>query len=144
MTSRSEEVLQALFAALRAHAPAGATVLRGEVLPERVPAPGLMILRDGDPGEPEVTMSPTWYWYDHRAEIEAIADAPTDDRHAIFDALKRSVAEALAADPTLGGVCDYAIGEAPQPADIPIEGAEGFKAAIIPVVLSYGTPDPLT
>ena len=29
-----------------------APVLRGEVLPERVPAEGLLILRDGEPGEP--------------------------------------------------------------------------------------------
>ncbi len=35
-----------------------ATALRGEVLPERVPANGLLILRDGGPGEPEVTLSP--------------------------------------------------------------------------------------
>jgi hypothetical protein len=35
-----------------------ATALRGEVLPERVPAEGLLILRDGEPGEPEVTLSP--------------------------------------------------------------------------------------
>ena len=29
-----------------------ATALRGEVLPERVPAEGLLILRDGEPGSP--------------------------------------------------------------------------------------------
>ena len=34
-----------------------ATALPGEVLPERVPAAGQIILRDGDPGEPEVTLS---------------------------------------------------------------------------------------
>jgi hypothetical protein len=34
------------------------TGLHGEVLPERVPAEGLLILRDGEPGEPEVTLSP--------------------------------------------------------------------------------------
>ncbi len=41
--------LHAQFSALPAMA------LRGEVLPERVPAEGLLILRDGEPGEPEVT-----------------------------------------------------------------------------------------
>jgi hypothetical protein len=51
--------------------PAGA-VLRGEVLPERVPAAGLLILRDGEPGEPAVTLSPLRYHYQHRAEIEAV------------------------------------------------------------------------
>jgi hypothetical protein len=37
--------------------------LRGETLPECVPADGLRILRDG---EPEVTLSPLRYHYDQR------------------------------------------------------------------------------
>jgi hypothetical protein len=31
----------------------GAVVQRNSVLPEKVPAGGLIILRDGDPGEPD-------------------------------------------------------------------------------------------
>jgi hypothetical protein len=50
-----------------------APVLRGEVMPERVPAAGLLILRDDDPGEPAVTLSPLTYHYQHRAEVEAVA-----------------------------------------------------------------------
>ena len=37
------------------------SVLRGEVLPERVPATGPLILRDGEPGDPQVTLSPLLY-----------------------------------------------------------------------------------
>jgi hypothetical protein len=48
MTDR-EAILQALFARLQTVA--DATVLRNEVLPERIPDGGLIILRDGDPGE---------------------------------------------------------------------------------------------
>ena len=33
--------------------------------------------------------------------------------------------------------------EAPQPVDLPVEGAAGLKAAVIPVVLHYSTADPL-
>ena len=47
-----------------------AAVLRGEVLPERVPPEGRLTLRDGDRGDHEVTLSPRRYHYDHRAEIE--------------------------------------------------------------------------
>jgi hypothetical protein len=43
----------------------------GDVLPERVPAAGLLILRDGETGEPEVTLSPLRYHDEHRAEIAA-------------------------------------------------------------------------
>jgi hypothetical protein len=32
----------------------GATVERNSVLPEKVPTGGLIILRDGDPGEPDM------------------------------------------------------------------------------------------
>jgi hypothetical protein len=45
--SPRETILAALHARLSA---LPATVLRGEVLPERVPTVGLLILRDGEPG----------------------------------------------------------------------------------------------
>ena len=141
--STCEKVLKALLAALEAAKPAGAKVLRNEVLPERIPAAGLIILRDGNPGEPEPLMSPPHYYYEHRAEVDVIVDRPPTARDSTFDALKQAVGAAIAADRTLGGLCDYALGEAPAPLMLPIEGAEGFKAATIPVVLAYGSPDPL-
>ena len=121
--------------------PTGA--LRGDVLPERVPAQGLLILRDGEPGEPEVTLSPLRYHYQHRAEIEVVVQG-TNDRDAAFDTLCASIGAALAADRTLGGLCDWVEAEAPQPVDLPVEGAAGLKAAVIPVVLHYSTADPLS
>jgi hypothetical protein len=57
MPIQRETILTALADLLRTipHVP----VLRGEVLPERIPPAGLMILRDGPPpGEPGVTLSP--------------------------------------------------------------------------------------
>jgi hypothetical protein len=117
-------------------------VLRGEVLPERVPAEGLLILRDGDPGEPAVTLSPLAYHYQHRAEVEAVVQAGSD-RDAAFDALAAGVGAVLSADRTLGGLCDWVEAEAPRPVDLAIEGAAALKAAVIPVVLHYSTSDPL-
>jgi len=118
-----------------------ATALRGEVLPERVPAEGLLILRDGEPGEPEVTLSPLAYHYEHRAEIEAVVQG--ENRDAAFDAMTASIGMALAADRTLGELCDWVEAEAPRPVDLPVEGAASLKAAVIPVVLHYFTDDPL-
>ena len=117
------------------------TALRGEVLPERVPAGGLLILRDGEPGEPEVTLSPLTYHYQHRAEIEAVVQG--SDRDVAFDTLCAIIGAALAADRTLGGLCDWIEAEAPQPVDLAVEGAASLKAGIIPVVLHYETMDPL-
>lgn len=62
-----------------------ASAQRGDVLPERMSAAGLLILRDGEPGEPEVTLSPLRYQYQHRAEIEAVEQGATRD--AVFDTL---------------------------------------------------------
>jgi len=136
--SLRESILAALNARLSA---LPATNLRGEVLPERVPAGGLLILRDGEPGEPEVTLSPLIYHYQHRAEIEAVVQGT--DRDAAFDALCVNVGAALAADRTLGGLCDWIEAEAPQPVDLPVEGGASLKAAVIPVILHYSTADPL-
>jgi hypothetical protein len=139
----SEGVLLALMSAIQAAAPAGAKVLRNEVIPQRIPAAGVMILRDGVPGDPEVLLSPLTYLYNHRAEVDLIVDRPGPGRDAAFDALKAAVGAAVAADRTLGGLCDYVLAEAAAPLMVPIEGAEGFKAATISVDLIYGSADPL-
>ena len=114
----------------------------GQVLPERVPEDGLLILCDGEPSEPAVTLSPLAYHYQHRAEIEAVVQAGSG-REAALDALTASIGTTIAADRTLGGLCDWVEAEAPRPVDLPVEGAAGLKAAVIPVVLHYSTADPL-
>lgn len=136
--SLREIILTALYARV---SELPATALRGEVLPERVPDAGLLILRDGEPGEPEVTLSPLAYHYQHRAEIEAVVQGP--DRDVLFDTLTANIGTALNADRTLGGLCDWVEAEAPQPVDLPVEGASSLKAAVIPVVLHYSTADQL-
>ncbi len=117
------------------------TALRGDVLPERVPAAGLLILRDGEPGGPEVTLSPLRYHYQHRAEIEAVVQGAARD--TAFDTLCASIGAAITLDRTLGGLCDWVEPEAPRPIDLAFEGAASLKAAVIPIVLHYSTADPL-
>lgn len=144
MTERtSETVLKALFAALGLAAPAGSALQRNGALPQRIPAAGAMILRDGDPGTPEVTLSPLLYHYAHRAEIDVLIDRPPSTRDVAFDTAVRAIGAALAADRTLGGLCDWAEGEAPAPLALAIEGAESLKAATVTVVLHYTTADAL-
>ncbi|SEO90110.1 hypothetical protein SAMN04490248_11586 [Salinihabitans flavidus] len=140
MPTPRETILTALADLLRtiAHAP----VLRGEVLPERVPAGGLLILRDGSPGEPDMTLSPLAYHYQHRAEIEAVVQGTKRD--SLFDALTAQIGAVIAADRTLGGLCDWVEPEAPEPVDLPVEAGAPLKAAVIPVVLHYSTADPLS
>ena len=138
MPTPRETILTALHARLSA---LPATSLRGEVLSERIPADGLLILRDGEPGEPEVTLSPLAYHYQHRAEIEAVFQGA--DRDAAFDTLCAGIGAAIAADRSLGGLCDWVEAEAPRPVDLPVDGAVSLKAAVIPVILHYSTADQL-
>ena len=138
MLSARETILAALYARL-SMLPARA--LRGDVLPERIPTEGLLILRDGEPGEPEVTLSPLAYHYQHRAEIEAVVQGV--DRDVGFDTLTASIGAALTEDRTLGGLCDWVEAEAPQPVDLPVDGGTSLKAAVITLVLHYTTADPL-
>ncbi|MFP1646468.1 acyl-CoA transferase [Pontitalea aquivivens] len=139
MPTPRESLLAALHSQLQV---LDTVVLRNAVLPERIGRKGLLILRDGEPGEPEVTLSPLRYHYRHRAEIEAIVQA-AEGRDAAFDWLIASLGAVIAADRTLGGLCDWIEAEAPQPVDLALEGAASLKAAVIPVVLHYSTADPL-
>ena len=139
MPTTRETVLTALQARLL---PLAALVLRDEVLPERIPAAGLIILRDGQPGEPEVTLSPLRYHYQQRAELEVVVQAP-NDRATAFDTLIAAIGAALEADRTLGGLCEWVEAEAPASVDLPIEGAAALKAAVITLVLHYTTTGPL-
>lgn len=141
MTKR-ETVISALHAALLGMA--DTKVLRDAVLPTDLPVGGVVILRDGDPGQPDVTLSPLQYYFTHRAEVEVIVAGKTPAARATaFDELAAKIGVAIEADRTLGGACDWVEANAPAPVDLPMEGAEAWKAAIILIELNYATTSPL-
>ena len=141
MTTRREQVLSSLFTLLQGIG-GGTIVLRNEVLPERIPAAGLLILRDGTPGEAEVTLSPLRYHWQHRAEVEVFIRGSSGLELA-FDALAERGGHAIAADRTLGGLCDWIETDAPEPADLAVEGAPSIRAAVLILTLHYTSNDPL-
>lgn len=143
--SKAEQVLEALHDALDGPlgVPSGSLLPRNATLPSRIPAAGVVILRDGDPGEPEVTLSPLAYHYEHRAEVDVVIDRPQPAADQAFDTLRRQIGAAVADDRTLGGLCEWVDGVAPAPLQLVIEGAESLKAATIVVVLHYTADDPL-
>lgn len=145
MSSKREAVLTALHAALigGVQSAPGRMVLRSVVLPERIPANGLLILRDGTPGEPEVTMSPLTYHYQHEAELELFLAGDGPVTIPAFDTMAGLVGTTLAANRTLGGLCDWAEPSAPEPTDLPVDGGVPIRAAVITITLHYSTPDPL-
>ncbi len=143
MTSKREQALAGLFLCLKNNT-AGIATLRNDPLPTKVPAQGLFILRDGDPGEPEVTLSPPRYHYQHRAEIEALVQhAEQAQRDQALDDLLGTLAQALDGQTSLGGIVDYLHIETPEFLSETIEGAPTIKAAVVPVILEYTTTNPL-
>jgi hypothetical protein len=143
MPTRREEVLAALYERLRTIP--DALVKREEPLPEKVPAGGLVILRDGDPGEPEVLLSPLSYLWRHRAEIEAVVQiAPAEAATAALDALLLEIDAVLAADRSLSGLVDWLDWGGPQTRDLALDGAAGLRAAVVPVFLHFETSSPLS
>ena len=141
MTDR-ESILQALFALLKTIT--DATILRNEALPERIPDGGLIILRDGDPGEPETLLSPLSYYWQHRALVEAVVQKGDQAaRDLALDSLYRKISLAIAGDRTLGGLCDRVMPQAPDSNVLAGEGSPQIKGAIIPIELIYVTADPL-
>jgi len=96
MPTTRETVLAALLVRLE---PLAALTLRDEVLPERIPSTGLIILRDGQPGDPDVTLSPLRCHYQHRAILEVVVQNP-NGRASAFDTLVASIGTALEADRT--------------------------------------------
>ena len=100
-----------------------------------------LAVRSRDADEQRALMDAVSIVRQHRTEIEAIVQG--NDRDAAFDTLTASIGAAIAADRTLGGLCDWVEAEAPRSVDLPVEGAASLKAAVIPVVLHYSTADPL-
>ena len=142
MTTKRERVLAALFDRLKDIAPAAAK--RNEALPQAVPAGGLVILRDGDPGEPDVTLNPRTEFFSHRAEIEAFVTQPAGgDGETALDALLSGIGTALASDRSLGGLAENLFWSAPETSVMAIEGAAPILTARIIVTIEYLIGDPL-
>jgi hypothetical protein len=142
--SKREQVISAVETLIKAALPA-ADVQRNVDKPERPDANGVVIIRDGDPGQPEYSLSPLIYLYTHRIPVEVLAyESPGVSREQALDTMLGSIGVAVAADPTLGGLCDYVEPDAPAPDDLETEGAVSGRWAEIGVIAVYGTSNPLT
>ena len=112
-----------------------------------MPVAGFLVLRDGEPGEPvEVTLSPTKYAYEHRAEVEVVVPGKTPAlRDANLDTVLTKIDTAVAADRSLSNAVDYVRTMAPEELEeLTEEGADDLKAVIVPIMLHYETNNPLS
>ncbi len=142
--SQRENAIAALFAVL-GQLSLGATVKRNAALPERVSDQAMAILRDGEMGEPEVSLSPLTYHWQHHVAIELfVADPDASARDARMDGLLVELAILIEADWTLGGVIEYAEIGPPKFDELAPDGTGGIKACLLPVVLHYSSSGPLS
>ena len=141
--SKPEQVLEAIKALLETLPEA--VVQHNSVLPEKIPDGGLIILRDGDPGEPEQALGGFGStYYQHAVEIEVFVEGDAAARDAAFDGLLQQIGVALEADPTLGGLAFGLIYGRPEPAIEAIAGAPAIKSATLTVTIDYEINTPLS
>jgi hypothetical protein len=100
--------------------------------PQRLPAGGLVVVRDGETVEETPILSPLSWAVEHRAEVEVVAATS-----ALLDALLVDIAAAIAGDRTLGGAVEWAGPGAPSFDDAETEGAAAARAASVLVTLSF-------
>lgn len=144
MASKREQVIGAIKSLIASALP-NAEVKRNLDKPERIPPGGLVIIRDGDPGEPDVLLSPLTYVYEHRVPIEIAAFASASlTREQAIDQMLAAIGEAVATDRTLGGLCEFLETEAPTSDDLETAGAISGRWADAAIIASYATANPLT
>jgi hypothetical protein len=110
-----------------------------------VPAGGLIILRDGDPIEPERALGGFGSTYhQHAIDIEIyVEEGDAAVRDAAFDGLLQQIGAALE-NPTLGSLAFGLTYGRPEPAIEAVAGAPAIKSATLTVTVDYESDAPLT
>jgi len=137
--SKTEQILEAIKSLLITVP--NAKVERNTVVPEKIPTGGLIVLRDGDPGEPETALGGFGgVYYSHNIEIELyIEEGDATVRDAAFDTLVQSIGTALEADPTLGGLAFGMSYGRPEINTESVSGAPAIKTGTITMIVEYET-----
>ena len=157
--SKTEAALQALRAAIDARQPKLPAVRRNAPLNDLLDAldealtgapaattQGALALVDGQGEVLDVALGDGEgkYSIKHSAEVQWLVAGPEgDDLDRHFDAGLEEIADAVAEDPTLGGVVnDARIEEAPE-RDLDVLGrAKPYKSAVLRVALLFTSPKP--
>jgi hypothetical protein len=107
MATKQMQVLLAVKALVAAALP-GATIVgfdKDADKPARIGPGGCVVGQFGDQGEPEVDLSPLTYNWSHQIPVEVVG--PNGEGGDVLDAMVQTLADAIAADPFLGGLCDW-------------------------------------
>lgn len=137
MPSKTERVLQAILAMWVAALP-DADVKRNEDKPARIAPGGNVIVHDGDPGDPEILLSPYRESYEHQVEVDVAAyESASKTREIVVDEMVEAFRQAVAGDRTLGGLCDWVAAPRPSTDDAAPPGVEPIRWARFVVTCAY-------
>jgi hypothetical protein len=139
-----QALLALLTSKLRQYAVVG--LEDGAERPRRINPEGLIILRDGDPGEPEVDLSPPTYHYEQRNSVEIAAYTSSEKLRLVLDRMGRDIGAAIESDRLLGDLVSYMHVTAMEMADLTSNAAVGTqtqKGATFDIITIYSTEHPL-
>jgi hypothetical protein len=143
MARREDLVLDALTGRIAAALPAF-DVGRSDDLDAEL-GPLEAVIRRGDPGEPEVSLSPVSYTYAHAVRLEiAVSGKTKAERETAMSAALTAVDTAIGADRSLGGLVEWL-----EPgSDITLDsvrqaGAPEILLGEVDLIAVYSIPSPL-
>lgn len=138
-----DEVAGFLTGAMRDTTEEVKNAFRAEV-PMMVGDLGQAIVRFGDPGEPEIDLSPPTWWWDRNFPIELAAkDEPGRPAREVLAEMAKQVGDAIQADPYLGGLCSWLDASAPVSGEVDQRGAAPIAWCDFAIIASYSTTSPL-
>lgn len=112
--------------------------------PVRIGPGGTAIMRDGDPGEPSIDLSPPMYHFDHSIPVELLStDSPNVSTRERLDAMAAAIGSEVAADPTLGGLCNHLDVTALEVTDLTVLGGASQIGGQFEILASYSISSPL-
>ena len=139
--SKRLDVLNAIKALVIAALP-GAEVVgldEQEGEPARVSAGGRVEIYAGEPGEPEMDLSPLTYNYAHAIPVQVLMP-----NEAALDAALVAIGTSIEADRQLGGLCEWLDATAPNTENVRDEGTKAVRFAPLAITALYSSLSPLT
>ena len=144
MTSKREQIFDRLTTKVKTLESASVKVYRNLDKPQKIPAGGIIILRDGGGEEPEVLLSPLTYIYEHLVTAEIMVQNPDPAiRDSTLDALLVSIGGVINANRTLDGLVEWLEARSPDFQEESIEGAASVRTATVLIMVRFFTTDPL-
>lgn len=145
--SKRLDVLKAIGTLAQAALPAAdvVTIDNDAVAPTKLAPGGRVVIRSGDPGDPEMTLGILTYSYSHRIPIELDAyPSGSQSREEVLDAMGVALGAAVEADRMLGGLVEFLDLEAMTTDDIYTSGAQAARSGNLALIADYTVSNPLT